>query len=43
VVVPVSQAFRFPEELSDSEAAAVPVNYLTASLALYRMAALAPP
>jgi NADPH:quinone reductase-like Zn-dependent oxidoreductase len=42
VVVPVSQAFRFPEELSDSEAAAVPVNYLTASLALYRMAALAP-
>jgi len=42
VVVPVSQAFHFPDELSDSEAAAVPVNYLTASLALYRMAALAP-
>jgi synaptic vesicle membrane protein VAT-1 len=41
VVVPVAQAFRFPEELSDSEAAAIPVNYLTASLALYRMAALA--
>ena len=42
VVVPASQAFHFPDELSDSEAAAVPVNYLTASLALYRMAALAP-
>ena len=26
VVVPVSQVFRFPEELSDSEAAAVPVG-----------------
>src|SRR6188508_1562303 len=42
VVVPVSQAFRFPEELSDSEAAAVPVNYLTAAIAVYKMAALAP-
>jgi NADPH:quinone reductase-like Zn-dependent oxidoreductase len=42
VVVPVSQLFHFPDELSDSEAAAVPVNYLTAALALYRMAALAP-
>jgi NADPH:quinone reductase-like Zn-dependent oxidoreductase len=42
VVVPASQAFHFPDDLSDSEAAAVPVNYLTASLALYRMAALAP-
>ena len=42
VVVPPTQAFHFPDELSDSEAAAVPVNYLTASLALYRMAALAP-
>jgi synaptic vesicle membrane protein VAT-1 len=42
VVVPAAQAFLFPDELSDSEAAAVPVNYLTASLALYRMAALAP-
>src|SRR5919107_2791838 len=41
VVVPVAQAFRFPEELSDSEAAAIPVNYLTAPLALNRMAALA--
>jgi NADPH:quinone reductase-like Zn-dependent oxidoreductase len=42
VVVPAGQVFHFPEELSDSEAAAVPVNYLTAALALYRMAALAP-
>jgi NADPH:quinone reductase-like Zn-dependent oxidoreductase len=42
VVVRADHAFHFPDELSDSEAAAVPVNYLTASLALYRMAALAP-
>ncbi len=42
VVVPSAQAFHFPDNLSDSEAAAVPVNYLTAALALYRMAALAP-
>lgn len=42
VVIPSAQAFHFPESLSDSEAAAVPVNYLTAALALYRMAALAP-
>jgi NADPH:quinone reductase-like Zn-dependent oxidoreductase len=42
VVIPAAQAFRIPEDLSDAEAAAVPVNYLTASLALYRMAALAP-
>ena len=40
VVVPAAQAFRVPESLSDAEAAAVPVNYLTAALALYRMAAL---
>lgn len=42
VVVPADQAFRFPDVLSDAEAAAVPVNYLTATIALYRMAALAP-
>ena len=42
VVVPAVQAFHFPDELSDSEAAALPVNYLTASIALYTMAALAP-
>ncbi|HWK10622.1 MAG TPA: zinc-binding dehydrogenase, partial [Vicinamibacterales bacterium] len=40
VVVPAYQAFRFPDALSDAEAAAVPVTYLTAALALYRMAAL---
>src|SRR6476660_9813837 len=28
VVVPSKQAFHFPEALSDSEAAAVPVNFL---------------
>lgn len=42
VVVPAGQAFRLPAALSDAEAAAVPVTYLTAALALYRMAALAP-
>jgi NADPH:quinone reductase-like Zn-dependent oxidoreductase len=42
VVVPARQTFHFPDSLSDSEAAAVPVTYLTAALALYRMAALAP-
>ena len=42
VVTPSVQVFRLPEGLSDAEAAAVPVNYLTAALALYRMAALAP-
>lgn len=42
VVAPAGQCFHIPEELSDAEAAAVPVNYLTAALALYRMAALAP-
>ncbi|MBA3297622.1 MAG: zinc-binding dehydrogenase [Acidobacteria bacterium] len=42
VVAPAAQCFHVPEDLSDAEAAAVPVNYLTAALALYRMAALAP-
>jgi NADPH:quinone reductase-like Zn-dependent oxidoreductase len=42
VVVPTPQVFAIPEGLSDAEAAAVPVNYLTAALALYRMAALQP-
>jgi NADPH:quinone reductase-like Zn-dependent oxidoreductase len=40
VVVPAPHAFHVPESLSDAEAAAVPVNYLTAAVALYRMAAL---
>ncbi len=42
VVVDAARAFHFPDALSDAEAAAFPVNYLTAALALYRMAALAP-
>jgi NADPH:quinone reductase-like Zn-dependent oxidoreductase len=40
VSVPALQVYRVPERLSDAEAAAVPVAYLTAALALYRMAAL---
>lgn len=40
VVVPATQTFRVPDRLSDAEAAAVPVTYLTAALALYRMAGL---
>src|SRR5258705_11330427 len=39
VVVPASQAYPFPDRLSDAEAAAVPVTYLTAAIPLYRMAA----
>lgn len=42
VVVPVAQAFHCPAGLSDAEGAAIPVTYLTAALALYRMAALSP-
>lgn len=41
VVVPAYQAFRFPDALSDAEAASVPVTFLTAAIALYRMAGLA--
>ena len=40
VTVPALQAYHFPDRLSDAEAAAVPVAYLTAGIALYRMAAL---
>ena len=40
VIVPASQVFAMPAGCSDAEAAAVPVNYLTAALALYRLAAL---
>ena len=40
VVVPVTQVYGFPERLSDAEAASVPVTYLTAAIALYRMAAI---
>lgn len=42
VVVPASLCFRTPPDLSDAEAAAVPVNYLTAALALYKLAAISP-
>lgn len=42
VAVPATQCFHVPQELSDAEAAAMPVTYLTAALALYRMAALTP-
>jgi NADPH:quinone reductase-like Zn-dependent oxidoreductase len=38
VVVPEAFAFPTPAALSDIEAAAVPVNYATASIALYRLA-----
>ena len=34
VTVPTEQVFHFPDLLSDAEAAAVPVNYLTAAIAL---------
>jgi NADPH:quinone reductase-like Zn-dependent oxidoreductase len=40
LVVPATHAYRFPDRLSDAEAAAVPVTYLTAAIALYKMAAL---
>src|SRR5436190_20760139 len=40
VAVPAGQVYGFPDHLSDAEAAAVPVTYLTAALALYKMAAL---
>ena len=42
VSVPAPQVYRIPERLSDAEAAAVPVTYLTAAIALYRMAAVTP-
>jgi NADPH:quinone reductase-like Zn-dependent oxidoreductase len=41
-VSPAELCFRVPPDLSDAEAAAIPVTYVTAALALYRMAALAP-
>ncbi len=40
VTTSAAQVYRFPDRLSDAEAAAVPVTYLTAALALYRMAAV---
>src|SRR6185503_6388926 len=41
VVVAEPYVFPFHSELSDAEAAALPVNYLTALIALYRMANVA--
>jgi NADPH:quinone reductase-like Zn-dependent oxidoreductase len=41
VVVPASQVFPLPDRLSDTEGAALPVNYVTALVALYRMANVA--
>jgi NADPH:quinone reductase-like Zn-dependent oxidoreductase len=42
VVVPAAHTFRAPRGLTDAEAAAVPVNYLTAHIALWRMANVEP-
>ncbi len=42
VVISAAQAFPTPPQLSDVEAAALPVNYLTAFMALYTLAALKP-
>jgi NADPH:quinone reductase-like Zn-dependent oxidoreductase len=42
VVTPVDFVFPLPERLSDAEGAALPVNYLTALIALYRMANISP-
>lgn len=42
VVVPDAFVFPLPDGLSDAEGAALPVNYLTALVALYRMANLTP-
>jgi NADPH:quinone reductase-like Zn-dependent oxidoreductase len=42
VVTPVDFVFPLPERLSDAQGAALPVNYLTALIALYRMANISP-
>jgi NADPH:quinone reductase-like Zn-dependent oxidoreductase len=41
VVVPAGFVFPLPEGLSDAEGAALPVNYLTAFIALYKLANIA--
>jgi NADPH:quinone reductase-like Zn-dependent oxidoreductase len=41
VVVPEAFAFPIPDDLGDAAAAAIPVNYVTALIALYRMANIA--
>ncbi|MCX6549927.1 MAG: medium chain dehydrogenase/reductase family protein [Acidobacteria bacterium] len=40
VIVPAEFVWGVPQNLSHNEAASIPVNYLTASVALYRMAGL---
>jgi NADPH:quinone reductase-like Zn-dependent oxidoreductase len=40
VVVPAPFAFAIPDAMHDADAAAIPVNYLTAFLALYKIANL---
>jgi NADPH:quinone reductase-like Zn-dependent oxidoreductase len=42
VTAPADYVFPIAREISDADAAALPVNYLTASLALYRLANLMP-
>src|SRR5215831_17592122 len=42
VVVSAAQTFATPPQLTDIEAATLPVNYLTASIALYRLANVGP-
>jgi NADPH:quinone reductase-like Zn-dependent oxidoreductase len=41
VVVPAAFVFPLPDSMSDAEGAALPVNYLTAFIALYRLANIA--
>jgi NADPH:quinone reductase-like Zn-dependent oxidoreductase len=41
VIVPSEFVFRLPDEVSDAEGAALPVNYLTAVIALYKLANVA--
>jgi len=41
VVVSAAQAFATPAQLTDNDAAAIPVNYLTAAIALHRLANVA--
>jgi NADPH:quinone reductase-like Zn-dependent oxidoreductase len=42
VVTPAALAFPIPDSIDDIAAAAIPVNYLTALIALYRMANITP-
>jgi NADPH:quinone reductase-like Zn-dependent oxidoreductase len=42
VVVPHEFVFAIPRQMSDADAAAIPVNYVTAMLALYKLANVGP-